>query len=215
MYDCTSGTMTKEGEGISVFDISKSRRLAKLDIRNTNVIINICADYLTVCILEEYDLSQGNILNTLVQTKTLTHLQLCSCKSELFFKDSQERNVDFSECTSLDYLEIRKPHIRMSISAHHLTVCILQDYDISNDMFSTLQKTKSLTRLNWYDCRLRFFKCPCPVLDVSNCTNFDNLEIRNTNVVINICTDHLTVCILYRYVLTKGNILAALSQSET
>lgn len=113
-------------------------------------------------------------------------------------------------------------NIAISSCNDRLTECNLEKYDLSKgNIIDALQEIKTLKKMSLRDCRTELTiendekKDVTVILDVSKCTHLDSFLIRSTNTAFNVCTSGLTVCILEKYDLSKGNIVNVLQETHT
>lgn len=173
----------------------------------------------------KYRLINAEDISPLQNMRSIKMLLIHNCS--LLDSDNQQLDViDMTSCQMIETLKIIDSNITVHINSTNLSTVILQRYDFckmsdnfaGNNLLSSFAKSTNLKTLCLYNCKTNNVyenEEETEAVDLTKCTYLDNLDIRNTDIVMNICATQLTVCNLKRYNLSKGNVVEALQQSQT
>lgn len=188
IINCVSGTFTKDTQTVISLDLFK-----RLDPEQLA----------TGVILGHFCICPDNTLSAIPKTKSSKTCPVYHCKSFKRLKnDTPIPALDLSECNDVKSICVRNACKAINICADNVTECILERCDLlKGNILEALQISKNLSVLHMYACESELYIKDIKgivSLDLTKCTNLKTLDIRNTNVAINICVDTLTVCILQK-----------------
>lgn len=198
-------------------NISKCNGLKHLVIAQLNVTMEINTDQLYSCRLRNYDLSKGNIAETLEHRSSrirYLYLEYCSAANSA---EGRRFKLDLISCSCLQKLYIAFCDFAFRIGTTNLKECELYDYDfLHGHIAEDLKNAKSLTQLTLSDCKATLGngeKNPAFILDLTSCSSLQWIYVSWCDIAVSINTTALRECYLSGHNLAQGNLLEALSKS--
>lgn len=195
----------------------RCKSLEHLAIDQANVSVYIDTDRLHACFLRDHDLSQGNVLQTIIErSRNLEYLFLVQC---IGMKSCTSRwfHLDLSSRSRLKNLAvtITRGNVAISINTTELTKCELSNCYLVRDNFAEeLKRARVLTQFWMEHCYSTIFSIHDNRnihLDLSLCSSMEHLSLTMRDISVNINTS-LHICSLWEYDLSKGNVLKDLSK---
>lgn len=153
LEDCRSIEGSRDFVKDNIIYLTTCSSLEVIKIVRCDFAVSIDTAVLRQVFLEDYDLSEGNVVEQIKNSTTLTKLVLDTCKStkkssNRFHLDltavSTLQNFGFYACTEIDF----------SIDSTNLEECKITQYDLSRGNISeALSKASKLTLLRVMHCR--------------------------------------------------------------
>lgn len=198
-------------------DLSQCKCLRKLTLDNCDIGVSINAANLVRLILEEYDISLGNIAEALKDARSLKLLYLENCKTKQVNDDeSCVTYLDMTACSSLNFIKIHDSDVAVRIDATNLQTCTLHDYDLRlGNIVEVLNNALSMTSLSLANCRSTNGDDSCSFdLDLTGCSSLRDIDIRNCDIILSINAVGLKWFTLEEYDPLLGNIAEILKDAK-
>lgn len=172
-------------------DLTACRSLEKLIIDDCKFYVTVSTTYLHESYLTRYDLSKGNVLEVLQNSKLLSSLELLNCKTAMERADSRQNDnleFDLTACCSLEILTISKTDISVNISKPRLRQCRLHKYNFSQgNLFEILTNSTELQIIELVNCYFlssnqidRNKQC----IDISQCKDICKIVVVDSDVLV-------------------------------
>lgn len=168
-------------------DLTCSLELAELHVENCNFVVSVKAGHLKKVVLNNYDLSVGDLSSTIRSAKVLDVVTLFNCKSK-------ERNNDcsslegryFTFSSKLAELNVMNCNFVVSADPTKLKKMILARYDLSaGKVASILSFAEALESIVLFDCNMSVENDgSVPCLNLTSSSNLSELYVRNCNFVV-------------------------------
>lgn len=100
--DCKRNTVADDDDPQIHLNLTACKNLEDIVVINSDICVSLSTRRLFKCILEDYDLSKGNAVETVRNSPKLQWLELIKCK----YHDTEEQ-IDLSACSGLMFLTVR------------------------------------------------------------------------------------------------------------